>query len=237
MTQLHHMDHPSGGTGLPLLLLHGFTGAGDDFRHLFDLAALRSDRRVVVPDLLGHGQTGGPMPPLIHRESARAVIALLDDLGVDRCLAIGCSLGGNTLLHVATMAPTRIAAMVVVAATPYFPEQARAVMREQPVSRFMAEHHDDMNFTPPLLATIQAPTLIVNGDRDRSIRSSSRSSSTARSRAPRSGSSRRQATGRSGGSTGPHSATARCRSSTPPGARSRTFEDDLGRARGVVSSV
>jgi pimeloyl-ACP methyl ester carboxylesterase len=166
MTQLHHMDHPSGGTGLPLLLLHGFTGAGDDFRHLFDLAALRSDRRVVVPDLLGHGQTGGPMPPLIHRESARSVIELLDNLGIDRCLAIGCSLGGNTLLHVATMAPTRIAAMVVVAATPYFPEQARAVMREQPVSRFMAEHHDDMNFTPPLLATIQAPTLIVNGDRD-----------------------------------------------------------------------
>ena len=30
----------------------------------------------------------------------------------------------------------------------------------------MAETYDDMNFTPPYLATIQCPTLIIHGDRD-----------------------------------------------------------------------
>jgi pimeloyl-ACP methyl ester carboxylesterase len=166
MTTLHHLLHASDGGGLPLLLLHGFGGAGADFGHVFDLAALQRDRPVLVPDLPGHGATGGPMPPLLHRESARRVLDLLDALEIERCLAIGCSLGGNSLLHVATMAPGRIAAMVIVAATPYFPEQARVLMRQQPMSRFLAERHDDMCFTPPLLATIAAPTLIVNGDRD-----------------------------------------------------------------------
>jgi pimeloyl-ACP methyl ester carboxylesterase len=56
--------------------------------------------------------------------------------------------------------------MVIAGATPYFPAQARAVMRQTPAAAFMADEHGDVDFTPPLLATIAAPTLIVNGDRD-----------------------------------------------------------------------
>jgi pimeloyl-ACP methyl ester carboxylesterase len=33
-------------------------------------------------------------------------------------------------------------------------------------ARALADGYEDVNFTPPLLATIQAPTLIVFGDRD-----------------------------------------------------------------------
>ena len=44
--------------------------------------------------------------------------------------AIGLSMGGNILLHLATKQPDRIEAMVVVSATMYFPEQARAIMRQ-----------------------------------------------------------------------------------------------------------
>jgi pimeloyl-ACP methyl ester carboxylesterase len=83
--------------------------------------------------------------------------------------------------------------MVLVSATPYFPAQARAIMRSYPESlskaqqeelnhrhpggddqvnailesaRAFADSYDDMNFTPPYLSTIQARTLIVQGDRD-----------------------------------------------------------------------
>ena len=42
-------------------------------------------------------------------------------------------------------------------------EQIRALWR---VARGFATSHDDMAFTPPLLATITARTLIVTGDRD-----------------------------------------------------------------------
>jgi pimeloyl-ACP methyl ester carboxylesterase len=101
--------------------------------------------------------------------------------------------GGNVLLHMATKQPERVKAMVVVSATSYFPAQARAIMskyaetlsdadratmrRRHPggdaqiesilasVTAFV-DSYDDMNFTPPYLATIKARTLIVQGDRD-----------------------------------------------------------------------
>jgi pimeloyl-ACP methyl ester carboxylesterase len=83
--------------------------------------------------------------------------------------------------------------MVLVSATPYFPAQARPIMRQFPESlpeshwdllrrthrggdmqirallesaRSFADSYDDLTFTPPHLATIQARTLIVQGDRD-----------------------------------------------------------------------
>jgi pimeloyl-ACP methyl ester carboxylesterase len=122
------------------------------------------------------------------------MLGLLDHLGIQRCRAIGISMGGNILLHMATMQPERIVAMVTVSSTMYFPEQARAIMRQIPVEnqppsewetmrkrhtlgddqiaalwewqRGMSVSYDDMNFTPPSLSRITAPTLIVYGDRD-----------------------------------------------------------------------
>ena len=42
---------------------------------------------------------------------------------------MGLSAGANTLLHVATRAPARVKAMVLVSATTHFPEPARTIMR------------------------------------------------------------------------------------------------------------
>jgi pimeloyl-ACP methyl ester carboxylesterase len=123
------------------------------------------------------------------------VLALLDRLGVRQCRAIGLSMGGNILLHMATQQPDRIQAMVLVSATMYFLDPARAIMAQIPQAadqppqeweimrkrhkhgdeqivdlwdwaRGMKDSHDDMNFTPSSLAKITASTLIVYGDRD-----------------------------------------------------------------------
>lgn len=182
------------GKGAPLLLLHGFFGAGEDFAHLFDLAALARERTLVIPDLRGHGASTNPGADLTHRQCAVDMLALLDHLGLPRVDALGHSLGGNTLLHLATRAPDRVGTMVLAGAPSYFPGQARAIMRAvgdeargdaewavlrakhrhgdaqiralSRIARGFAERHDDMAFTPPLLATIRARTLIVAGDRD-----------------------------------------------------------------------
>jgi pimeloyl-ACP methyl ester carboxylesterase len=182
------------GAGEPLLLLHGFYGASQDFAHALDLAALGACYRVIAPDLRGHGHTHNPAPQFSHRQCALDVLALLDHLAIARVKAVGLSLGGNTLLHMATRAPERVEAMVTVSAPCYFPAQARALMaqvseentgeqewrvlREKHVhgdaqvraliraARSFAESFDDMNFTPPLLATIRARTLLVAGDSD-----------------------------------------------------------------------
>jgi pimeloyl-ACP methyl ester carboxylesterase len=60
------------------------------------------------------------------------MFALVDHLQVNTFKALGVSAGGNTLLHMATRQPERVKAMVLVSATPYFPPQARAIMRAYP---------------------------------------------------------------------------------------------------------
>jgi len=181
------------GDGDPLLLLHGGTGIGADWQHVFtggDPAGFR----VIVPDLRGHGRSTNPSRTFTFRQAASDVLALLDRLGAPRVKAIGLSMGAKTLLHMATQQPGRVDTMVLVSATPYFPAQVRAAMAQLTVDslsdtewetqrkrhvhgddqirmlydqmRGLKDSHDDMAFTPPLLATITARTLVVHGDRD-----------------------------------------------------------------------
>jgi pimeloyl-ACP methyl ester carboxylesterase len=180
------------GAGEPLVLLHGGTGAGVNWGLVFKDAP--EGYRLIVPDLRGHGRSTNPSGKFTFRQSALDVFAMLDHLGIEQFKAIGVSLGAKTLLHMATQQPARVEAMVLVSATPYFPDQARAIMRQvSPDNRTEAEweqmrgwhkhgdeqiralwkmanafkdSYDDMNFTPSLLSTITARTLIVHGDRD-----------------------------------------------------------------------
>ncbi len=155
-----HLPHELIGTGAPLLLLHGFGGSGANWLHA-GREELGRDRQLIVPEL-----SSTEPQRLLHQTHARDVIALLDRLGLSRVQAIGMSMGGNTLLHVATMQPARLEAMVLVSATTHFPEQARAIQRATPGAEFLAEDREDLAFTVEQLRTITARTLVVYGDRD-----------------------------------------------------------------------
>jgi pimeloyl-ACP methyl ester carboxylesterase len=111
------------GRGEPLVLLHGGMGIGDDWGHVFPHDP--SGHRVVVPDLRGHGRSTSPDEAFSIRRCAADVLALLDHLGIQRAKAVGLSLGAKTLLHVATAQPARLEAMVLVSATPHFPQPLR----------------------------------------------------------------------------------------------------------------
>lgn len=179
------------GTGEPLLLLHGFTGSSQDWTASAN--EWGTQFQLIVPDLRGHGRSSTLSKPFRHEDAAKDMLALLDHLGIGACKGVGVSGGGNVLLHMATNQPERVKAMVLVSATPYFPEQARTIMSqyadgmsEQQLeilrlrhpggaaqinallasSKAFATSYDDMNFTLPFLSTIQARTLIVQGDRD-----------------------------------------------------------------------
>jgi pimeloyl-ACP methyl ester carboxylesterase len=179
------------GTGEPLVLLHGFSGSSQDW--MASASEWGTQFQLIVPDLRGHGRSGMLSKPFRHEEAATDMLALLEHLGIGACKGVGVSGGGNVLLHMATKQPERVKAMVLVSATPYFPAQARTVMsqyadtlpelqweilrRRHPggdaqikallaSTKAFATSYDDMNFTSPYLSTIQARTLIVQGDRD-----------------------------------------------------------------------
>jgi pimeloyl-ACP methyl ester carboxylesterase len=182
------------GSGEPLVLLHGMMGTCGDWKHAFDLDALASRFRVIAPDARGHGRSTNPGGDFSFARCARDVLAILDALGVDRVRAVGVSLGAKTLLHVATLAPDRVTAMILVSATPRFLETTRALFREAAAAehspadwtrmraihvqgdaqiaalwalpRRFADDTMDMHFTPERLAAITARTLLVSGDRD-----------------------------------------------------------------------
>ncbi len=118
------MYYETQGAGDPLLLLHGGMGIGADWRLVF--AEPPPPYRLIMPDLRGHGRSTAPPDGFTFRDCARDVLALLDHLDIRRARAIGLSLGAKTLLHVATMAPERIDAMVLVSAVPRFPDTLRA---------------------------------------------------------------------------------------------------------------
>jgi pimeloyl-ACP methyl ester carboxylesterase len=186
------LNYETAGEGTPLLWLHGFMGAGSDWRYIFNEPP--AGFRLIAPDLRGHGASTNPSGEFTFRQAASDVLGLLDHLRIDRLRAIGVSGGGLTLLHIATLRPSLVEAMVVVSAPPYFPAQARAIQRQASEAMFgpveldlmlkrhvggreqlqqllahargFADSFDDVNFTPPLLGTITADTLIVFGDRD-----------------------------------------------------------------------
>jgi pimeloyl-ACP methyl ester carboxylesterase len=118
------MHYEIRGDGEPLVLLHGGMGIGEDWRLVFPDEP--AGYRLIVPDLRGHGQSTTPSGTFTFKACADDVRALLDHLEIERVKAIGLSLGAKTLLHVATAAAPRVEAMVIVSATPRFPESLRA---------------------------------------------------------------------------------------------------------------
>ena len=180
------------GEGEPLLWVHGFLGTGGDWKHIFNEPP--AGFQLIAPDLRGHGSSTNPANTFSFRDTARDVLALLRQLGLQRVKAIGLSGGGITLLHMAVMEPDAVGAMVVVSAAPYFPDQARALQRQLSEAmlgevemdrmrrchtqgeaqiqqlltygRAMADSYDDVSFTPSSLSEITAKTMIVFGDSD-----------------------------------------------------------------------
>ena len=107
---MYYEDHGGGGT--PLVLLHGGIAGGEIFAALAPRLAER--RRVIVPDLQGHGRTPEIDRPLRAEHLADDVAALIEHLGLGRADVMGYSLGGAVTWRLAIQHPDRVRRIVVV---------------------------------------------------------------------------------------------------------------------------
>ena len=123
---LHAADLGSG--GVPLLLLHGIGGAGSSWMPV--AKQLASERRVIVPDLLGFGQSPWPDVGYTVEEHLDALDRLLIERGLgDRPLDVaGHSLGAILAAELAARYG-RVRRLTLVS-LPYFAteEEARATI-------------------------------------------------------------------------------------------------------------
>ena len=131
--------------GRPLMLVHGFTGAKEDFTEWLDpLAGL--GWHAVAPDLRGHGASGKPAeePAYSFSMFAADLFDLFDALGWSSAVALGHSMGGMVLQTAALAAPARFDAIVLmgtshraVAADPAVIALAVAIARAEGMSALL----------------------------------------------------------------------------------------------------
>lgn len=105
------------GTGFPVLLIHG---AGGDLGMWSPVLERFDHLRVIALDLPGHGESGGASHDRVE-PYADAVVALADALGLEHFAAVGHSLGGAIVQHLARAVPQRCRAVVVSCSFPTLP--------------------------------------------------------------------------------------------------------------------
>jgi 2-succinyl-6-hydroxy-2,4-cyclohexadiene-1-carboxylate synthase len=106
------------GEGAPLLLLHGFTGRGENWQVV--AGQLSRAFHLIMVDLLGHGETDAPAKPERYAMAhcADDLIAILDRLGIAQAALAGYSMGGRLALYTALHHQGRFDALVLESASP-----------------------------------------------------------------------------------------------------------------------
>jgi pimeloyl-ACP methyl ester carboxylesterase len=102
-----------GGEGPSLLLVHGLGGAAVNFTELAPLLARR--RRVLVPDLPGHGGTEALAEVGSLTDLAAHAGAVAEHEGLLPAAVLGYSMGGVVALRLAVARPEAVTALVLVA--------------------------------------------------------------------------------------------------------------------------
>ena len=180
------------GTGRPLVLLHGGLMTIDlNFGPL--LEPLAASGQVIALELQGHGHTADTGRPMTIEALAGDVIAVLDHLGVAEADLFGFSLGGLVACAVALGAPGRVGKLIIASSDPHRPpgresaplgedrlpapadfqawRAAYEAVAPDPAhfDEFAAKNSAMVREFPGWtdeLRSLQAPTLLIFGDRD-----------------------------------------------------------------------
>ncbi|MFA3790886.1 alpha/beta fold hydrolase [Aliiglaciecola sp. SL4] len=138
--QIHLRDEGPKNDPLPIVLLHGTSAS----LHTWEgwTQTLKSQRRVIRFDLPGFGLTGpNPQNDYSIEQYSRTVIDVMDNLGVERFVLAGNSLGGYISWATAVIYPQRVEKLILVDASGY-PYQSTSVplaftISQKPLLKFL----------------------------------------------------------------------------------------------------
>lgn len=114
----HHQAHSSAATErVPLLMLAGMASDSASWQPLID--TLRQQQTLLIPDNRCTGRTR-PNPVNCTRETMLAdILAMLDELGIEKVNVLGHSMGGMLGWALACHAPERVSQLISAAALPH----------------------------------------------------------------------------------------------------------------------
>jgi 3-oxoadipate enol-lactonase len=104
------------GKGEPLLLIHGVRGSIRNWDFL--RSHLREHVQLILPDSRGHGKSTELTVPSTIDLYKDDMLALLDELKIDKCIVAGHSMGGFIAQQIALDAPERLKALILIATAP-----------------------------------------------------------------------------------------------------------------------
>lgn len=102
------------GTGVPLVVVHGFSAEG--FLYAQSLSRLvKMGFRVIAIDTAGHGATQGlPLSGQSLNDYANLLGRVIDELGIERFVVAGHSMGGQIITRMAAKRPDRVMGVVLI---------------------------------------------------------------------------------------------------------------------------
>ncbi len=133
--EIHYEIH---GEGPVILLSHGFALTSRMWHGQIEPLSRR--HKLVIWDMRGHGQSDYPDDPAEYSEAATVgdMAALLDEVGADRAIVGGLSLGGYMSLAFHVAHPERVEALMLIDTGPGFKkDEARAAWNETASRRAM----------------------------------------------------------------------------------------------------
>src|ERR1700730_338580 len=107
--RIHYQEK---GTGIPLVLIHGFTSSTYSWKDVF--VPLSKNFRVIAVDLKGFGFSGKPDGDYSSPAQAVLVSHLLDHLKIQKAWLCGNSMGGEVSLNVALHNPEHVAGLILI---------------------------------------------------------------------------------------------------------------------------
>lgn len=103
---MQRLNYTRQGTGFPFVLVHGYLGGSAAWSG--QISALSGSFDMIAPDLAGFGASSHLEAPDSIAGCARQVLALLDQLNIDRFHLLGHSMGGMVVQEMAAIAGARI---------------------------------------------------------------------------------------------------------------------------------